>query len=553
MTPSEAYADQLAALRSLLSHPGHGIHLLEFATIPQLEGIIADLRPICAERSCIELIYDPARENPALLIDRARHEIQNHPQAVTPLLILHPAALPDATHDGPAANAFWKALNFRREAFGALPAQILLCVDPWHYGHLVDEALDLLSWVMPRFHLIPPPNAMPAKAEMLKGVIFQAKLDITPEAARARWDTFWPILEELRHSGPLQSSAIRRYILPLLESALASGNLINARQVRDTVGNTLVPPEDLVSWHRLNAILACGAGDYSQAEDHAERLRLMMQEPYADNLRIEAARSLRKIANLLLDSGQVWTSGDLHRNLVTFGEQYFGLEHYNTLSSRMDLANSFRGQGRLIDAEQEYRAVLAIRDRLMGSEDPATLTSRGGVATALSSQGKHAEAEHEYRAIMEIQERVLGAEHPATMTSQNNLANALNAQGKFSEAEQVYRAVLAKRQRLLGAEHPSTLLVRANLANALNDQGKHVVAEQENRNVLSVMERVLGAEHPRVFQGYFNLAVCIYNQGNYKEAVDVARRALVGFNRVLGEDHPNSRNAKAFVMNVEKL
>ena len=102
---------------------------------------------------------------------------------------------------GPTASAFWKDLNYRREALGALDAQILLCVDPWHYGLLVNQALDLLSWIMPKFHLIPPADLAPIRSDMLTGNIALAKIEITPAAAHARWETFWPIVEKKRRTG----------------------------------------------------------------------------------------------------------------------------------------------------------------------------------------------------------------------------------------------------------------------------------------------------------------------------------------------------------------
>lgn len=509
MTPTEAYAEELADLRGLLSQPVQGIHLLEFATIPQLESIITEIRPLCAERPCIILKYDPPRENPALLLDRARQEIQHHPQEPVPLLILRPIALPDATHDGPAAADFWKALNFRREAIGVLPAQILLCVDPWHLGHLVDEGLDLLSWIMPKFHLIPPSELSPARAEMLTGNISGAQFSISPMAASARWESTWPLVEEQLRAGPLPSSAIRIHILPLLESALAVGNLVHARRVRDAVGETRIPPEDLVKWHKLNAILACGAEDPAMAEDHANRLLALMESPGDDHLHNAASYALNEVSNLLQDLGRSEFAESLCRHLVAFSTRTFGEEHPNTLVDRNNLANT------------------------------------------LDSQGKYPEAEEEHRAVLAIRERILGPEHPHTLASRNNLTIALHSQGKQAEAEKEFRAVLAIQERVLGPEHPDTLGSRMGLAIALSSQGKHAEAEQEHRAVLAIQEHVLGPEHPDVFISCYNLSLCLKVQGKKPEALEFARRALAGRTKVLGAQHPDTLNAKRQVEHLE--
>ena len=108
----------------------------------------------------------------------------------TPLLFLRLSALPDAAKDGPASAEFWKDLNFRREALGALEAQILLCVDPWHHALLVDEALDLLSWIMPKYHLIPPADSAPQRMEMFTGNLASTKIPFSAQAARSHWETF---------------------------------------------------------------------------------------------------------------------------------------------------------------------------------------------------------------------------------------------------------------------------------------------------------------------------------------------------------------------------
>jgi tetratricopeptide (TPR) repeat protein len=510
MTPAEAYQEEIAALRGILAQPVEGLHLLEFATIPQLEEILVGVRPLCGTRPCLEILYDPPREAPSLLIERLKAEVHALPPGPPPLIILRPTALPDITHDGAAVQAFWKALNYRREALGDLHAQILLCVDPWHLAHLADVALDLLSWLMPRFHLIPPADATSPRMEMLTGPLVKAGLSDAARAAESRWETFWPVLESLRHDGSLPPSAVRRHVLPLLESTLAAGNLVRARQVRDAATGTPIPPEDLVQWHKLNALLACGAGEAYVAELHAEQLLNLMDSPDAGNQADKAASTLIQVSNILSDSG-------LHASAARFNQRL--LDHFTTLR---------------------------------GPDHPNTLVSRNNLANALYAQGKHAEAEAEHCAVLAIFERVLGPEHPDTLSSRNNLAGTLRAQGKHAEAEAEHRTVLAIRQRVLGPEHPDTLMSRNNLAAALYSQGKHAEAEAEHHAVLAIRERVLGPEHPYVFQSCFNLSLALKKSGRKTEALDHARRALVGWNKVLGPDHPFSQRAKRLVARLQQ-
>lgn len=552
MTAAESYQDELAALRGLLGQPAAGLHLLEFATMPQLEEIFAEIRPLCGGRGCLEIAYDPPREEPGQLLSQVQQAIANLPPGPPPLLLLHPAALPDAAQDGPAAIRFWKSLNFHREALGALPAQVLLCVDPWHHGYLVDQALDLLSWLMPRFHLIPPPDAAAPRQEMLTGTLIHGGLPGAALAAESRWETFWPQLEKLRSAGPLPPASIRTHVLPLLESALAAGNLVRARQVRDAVGNSPIAPEDLVPWHKLNALLASGAGDAPLAEIHAERLLDLLENTASPSQATKAANALWHVANVLLSSGLHTSAARFYKRLIPHFTTLHGAEHRDTLGCRGNLAAALDYQGKHAEAEVENRARIAIEERVLGPEHPDTLSSRNNLANVLDNQGKHAEAEAENRAVLAIQERVLSPEHPNILNSRNNLTASLHSQGKYAEAEAEYRAVLAIQERILGPEHPQTLGSRNNLASALESQGKHARAEAEHRAVLAIRERVLGPEHPNASLSCYNLSITLENLGRKDEALALARRALAGWNKVLGENHPDSQDAKRRVERLEK-
>ena len=65
MIESAAYAEELSSLRGLLSEAAPGIHLLEFATIPQLDLILREFRTLCPHRECLEITYDPAAHSPS--------------------------------------------------------------------------------------------------------------------------------------------------------------------------------------------------------------------------------------------------------------------------------------------------------------------------------------------------------------------------------------------------------------------------------------------------------------------------------------------------------
>ena len=544
MSQGQHYAEQLGELRRHVAEPVRGIILVEFTTIPQIEGVVAGLRALDPARACLEVLYDPPRENAALYLDRAWKELSVVAPDPLPLLILRPLQLPDAATDHAAAVEFWRALNFRRETLGALPAQILLCVDPWHHDRLVDYAGDLRSWAAPKFHLLSAVTEGIEPSEGLAALSAFADLGVSPEAARRRWETFWPELEKARAEHRLEPGHFRRYILPLLEAALAQGNLIHARQVRDAAKGVSIPEEDLIQWHQLNAMLSCAAKDFPSAEDHTRKLIGIARQHIDESIRPKAFKALFASTSLLGNLGQFSIAEELLGEQCRLSEEIYGIEHPNTLASRNNLAIAFRGQGKDAEAEREHRGVLAIRKRVLGFEDLDTLASRNNLANVLQDQGKHAEAEREHRDLLAIYERVLGAEHLDTLSSRNNLANALQSQWKHAEAEREHRAVLAIRERVLGVEHPQTLSSRNNLANALAIQGRHAEAEREYRVVLALSERVLGAEHPETLANRSNLATALSAQGRDAEAEQEHRAVLALRERVLGAEHPDTLSSR---------
>jgi tetratricopeptide (TPR) repeat protein len=585
MSAAEDYQAARARLRRIVAQGGRRISLVEFTTLPQLREIIDELHAEAPGRPFAEVEYDPLHTTAPEVVRDAQQALENKPADPLPLLVLRPRELRATPEDERAAYDFWQAMNFRRELLGQLPAQILLCVDPWHHRWLVDRAADLWSWLMPKLHLIPPPDLSAPRQESLAALSSFTEFPVSPEVAEKQWQNYWPLLEKKAASHTLLPGDFRRLVFPLFEGALAMGNLVRARKIRDAACDTKPSVEDEIEWHKLNAQLGCGAGDFSPAEEHALKLLAIAKNHSDRRIRFKAGEALTRLAILFGIFGQSDAAEHLHKECISVAQELFGPEHQATLASRSNLASELHAQGKHVEAEKEHRAVLviservlgtehrdtltsrnnlavaladqgkyaeaekefhavlALRERVLGAEHPATLISRHNLANALNAQGKHTEAEKEHRAVLAIMERVRGAEHPVTLTNRYNLANALNAQGKHAEAEKEHRVVLALRERVLGAEHPDTLSSRHNLANALQVQGKHAEAEKEHRAVLAIRERVLGAEHPDVFLSCYNLALCLEKQGRLEEALAFAKRAGEGWKRVLGEEHPNCKSA----------
>ena len=583
MNSAEDYQAARAQILRVVAQGGRRISLVEFTALPQLLEVLGDLRSTQPERPLVEVTYDPIQTTAPQVVETIQEKLSKLPAKPLPLIVLYPCELRATPEDEHAAYEFWQAMNFRRELLGGFAAQVLLCVDAWHLQRLVDRAPDLWTWLMPKIHFTEPSSLFPARTESLPALSMFAELQVSPEAAQRQWDQLWPELAKKGADHRVEAGDLRRYVFPLLESALAQGNLVRARQVRDLALGLPLADEDKVEWHKLNGRLACGAADFGQAEEHARQLLILQKQAPDPRSRALARDALNGLADVLQMFGQASMVEPLLRESLVECERMFGPEHPNTLDCRHHLAVAFRAQGKYSEAEQEHRLLLKLRKRVLGAEHPSVLVERihlttslhaqgkhsqaerkyrtilrinepllgpehplilrihNNLARTLAAQGKHAEAEREDRAVFKLVERVLGAEHVFTLSNRNNLAETLRARGKYSEAEHELRAVWKARERVLGPEHPHTLNTRNNLGNALCEQGRYGEAEQEYRAVLKLRERVLGVEHPHTAQSYHNLAYCLDKQGKAGEALEFARCAAERTSKILGPAHAETK------------
>jgi tetratricopeptide (TPR) repeat protein len=176
-------------------------------------------------------------------------------------------------------------------------------------------------------------------------------------------------------------------------------------------------------------------------------------------------------ANVLIDLGRFAQAEELNRETLLIQERVLGLEHPDTLATRINLALSIAEQGRAEDAEVLYREALAVAERVLGQDHLYTLITRDNLAVVVREQDRPVEAEALHRDALVAAQRALGLAHPQSLAIQDGLALAIDAQGRSVEAEALFRETLVARQRVLGPAHPDTLGTRTNLAVALLAQG----------------------------------------------------------------------------------
>jgi tetratricopeptide (TPR) repeat protein len=256
------------------------------------------------------------------------------------------------------------------------------------------------------------------------------------------------------------------------------------------------------------------------------------------------ATTLNLTALFLAGQGQLEHAIRLHQRALAHWVRVLGEDHPNTLTSRSNLAFSYRAAGDLGRAMALYEGTLADRTRVLGEDHPDTLNSRNNLAHAHMSAGHLDRAIALHEQSLADMVRVLGEDHPDTLKARHNLAGAYESAGDLGRAIPLYERALADRVRVLGEDHPDTLNSRSNLAYAYESAGDLGRAFPLHERALADRVRVLGEDHPDTLNSRSNLAHAYEAAGDLGRALPLLDQILADRLRVLGADHPDTLIAR---------
>jgi tetratricopeptide (TPR) repeat protein len=255
------------------------------------------------------------------------------------------------------------------------------------------------------------------------------------------------------------------------------------------------------------------------------------------------ANSLIRLAEMYRDQGKLAEAEPLYRQALNLRWEALGSEHPDTLRSLEAVAALYLDQGRLADVEPFYRGALAIRERMQGGESVSTARSLSHLAMVYHLQGRLAEAEALLRRALAIREWLHGADHLGTAAALHDLGMLFRSQGRLAEAEPLVRRGLAIRERELGAEHPELASSLHGLGLLSETQGKLAEAETCLLRALAIWELRLGRKHPSTANGQCSLAELHRIQGRFAEAEPLLQGALAIREQALGTEHYHTAGA----------
>jgi CHAT domain-containing protein/Tfp pilus assembly protein PilF len=170
---------------------------------------------------------------------------------------------------------------------------------------------------------------------------------------------------------------------------------------------------------------------------------------------------------------------------------------------------------------------------MRGPDHPDVATGLNNLADLYRSEGRLAEAEPLFKRALEIIEKALGSDHPSLSMGLNNLGELYRSEGRYAEAELLYKRALTIAQKAFGPNNPEVAKSLQNLALIYIQRGGYAEAEPINKHALEIYTETLGPGHPFVALSLANLAELHRRQGKpdlafheIQRAVDIIARHL---------------------------
>ncbi|KAL2853355.1 hypothetical protein BJY01DRAFT_232276 [Aspergillus pseudoustus] len=249
---------------------------------------------------------------------------------------------------------------------------------------------------------------------------------------------------------------------------------------------------------------------------------------------------IRKVGKRLRTDGRYNEALPFFEAVLRIRKATHGDTDNRALSCMADMAWTYRGQGRWVEAEKLER------------RHPEALTSMGNLAGAYSKLGKWEEAEVLGEQVLEARKRSHGPEHPRTLRSMGNLAWTYSKRHKYEEAKDLEVYMLETSMQVLGVDNPNTLNMIDSLAYTYGSLENSQEAEELAGQAMEGRRRILGPEHPYTLKRMKTLAQILRAQGKMNQALPLMQTCFELRNRLLGPEHPSTKSAAQSLENMKK-
>ena len=302
---------------------------------------------------------------------------------------------------------------------------------------------------------------------------------------------------------------------------------------------TLRSMSDLASDYEL----AC---DYGAARQLYMKAFVLQHEPHSGVPLVEVLVTWTRLARALGLAGSYAEAQDMCEEVVDFGREKLGPEHYQTLRTTREFCVAMRRKGtRRDEALSLAREVHANFARLFGDDHPDTLAATISVTNTLRVTEQ---ADQVLKMAEDTADRgylLYGPDHPYRHGCAGNLALLRRLAGDPAGAASLNESALASLDATLGRDHRLSLTVAANLAGDLAALGEVAKARTLGEDTLARLRSLLGDNHPMTLGCSANLALDLRACGVDDDAAQMAADTLTRFAQTLGDEHADAKAAAA--------
>ncbi len=211
----------------------------------------------------------------------------------------------------------------------------------------------------------------------------------------------------------------------------------------------------------------------------------------------ETAIALGRLATLVRERGDAGQSLGLLEEAIRLNRQARGVFQFDELWMRVELALTYRDQGKLEEAEATLREVITVGEKSVGSGSKTIVDAKAALGSVMHAKGDLDAAQHLLQEALDHCRQKFGNENIHTARVESLIAPVLFDLSRFDEAETLYRHALGVRREVLGARSETATNLHE-LATLLLHQGRRVEARSLFEKALAIRSKVHPADHPEV-------------------------------------------------------
>lgn len=169
-------------------------------------------------------------------------------------------------------------------------------------------------------------------------------------------------------------------------------------------------------------------------------------------------------------------------------------------SALLLLAQLYRAQDRLDEAEQMYLRWIERAEATLGPEHPAAVSALSQLSSLYVAQGRNDEAELLIRRVLALTGSAPESDPSERLANLDRLAALSLEQRRYAEAERHLREALALVEERFGPEDRQAGITLQNLADVVRAQRRYDEAASLYERAAEILEAELGPEDPEVIQ-----------------------------------------------------